>query len=68
MVVVVQYLELVEKGSHLVPRAWKISRILLPLEIIPLTTKRKENSWRTEEALARVFVTVETERIKGSNP
>jgi len=39
-----------------------------PFEIIPLKTTRKENNWKTEEALARAAVTVETERIKGSNP
>ena len=39
-----------------------------PFEIIPLQTTRKENNWKTEEALARTAVTVETERIKGSNP
>jgi len=30
-------------------------------------TTKKENDWKTEEALARTAVTVETERIKGSN-
>jgi len=35
------------------------------LEIIPLQITRKENNWKTEEALARAAVTVETERIKG---
>jgi len=39
-----------------------------PFKIIPLETTRKENNWKTEEALARTAVTVETERIKGSNP
>ena len=39
-----------------------------PFEIIPLQTTRKENSWKTEEALARAAVTLETERIKESNP
>ena len=29
-------------------------------------TTRKENNWKTEEALARAAVTLETERIKGS--
>ena len=38
-----------------------------PLEIIPLQTTRKENSWKTVEALARAAATVETERIIGSN-
>ena len=37
-------------------------------EIIPLQTTRKENNWKTEEALARAAVTLETERIKGSSP
>jgi len=41
---------------------------LNPFEIIPLQTTRKENNWKTEEALARAAVTLETERIKGSNP
>jgi len=39
-----------------------------PFEIIPIQTTRKENSWKTEEALARAAVTLETERIKGSKP
>jgi len=39
-----------------------------PFEIIPLQTARKENNWKTEEALERAVVTLETERIKGSNP
>ena len=39
-----------------------------PFEIIPLQTTRKENNWKTEEALARAAVKLETERIKGSNP
>jgi len=39
-----------------------------PFEIIPLQTARKENNWKTEEALERAAATVETERIKGSNP
>jgi len=39
-----------------------------PFEIIPLQTTRKENNWKTEEALGRAAVTLETERIKGSNP
>jgi hypothetical protein len=37
-------------------------------EIISLQTTRKENNWKTEETLARKVVTLETERIKGSNP
>ena len=39
-----------------------------PFEIIPLQATRKEKNWKTEEALERAAVTVETERIKGSNP
>ena len=39
-----------------------------PFLIIPLQIRRKENNWKTEEALARTAVTVETEGIKGSKP
>jgi len=39
-----------------------------PFEIIPLQTTRRENNWKTEETLERAVVTLETERIKGSNP
>jgi len=39
-----------------------------PFEIIPQQTTRKENNWKTDEALARAAVTLETEQIKGSNP
>ena len=39
-----------------------------PFEIIPLQTARKENNWKTEEALTRAAVSLETERIKGFNP
>jgi hypothetical protein len=39
-----------------------------PFEIISLQTTRKENNWKTEEKLARAVVTLETERIKESNP
>ena len=38
-----------------------------PFEIISLQTTRKEN-WKTEETLARAVVTLQTERIKKSNP
>jgi len=38
-----------------------------PFEITLLQTTRKENNWKTEEALARAAVTLETERIKRSN-
>jgi hypothetical protein len=37
-------------------------------EIISLQTTRKENNWKTKKTLARIVVTLETERIKGSNP
>jgi hypothetical protein len=51
--------------SHLQKKATKPS----PFEIIPLqTTTGKENKWKTQEALAQAAVTLETERIKGSNP
>jgi hypothetical protein len=40
---------------------------LNPFEIISLQTTRKEN-WKTEETLPRAVVTLETERIKESNP
>jgi hypothetical protein len=33
-----------------------------PFEIIPLPPARKENSWKTKEALAREAVTLETEK------
>jgi len=39
-----------------------------PFEIISLQTTRKKNNWKTEETLVRTVVTLETERIKGSNP
>jgi hypothetical protein len=39
-----------------------------PFKIIPLQTTRKENNWMTEQTLAGAVVTLETERIKGSNP
>jgi len=41
---------------------------LNPFEITPLQTTRKKNNWKTEEALARAALTLETERIKVSNP
>jgi hypothetical protein len=40
----------------------------IPFKIIPLQTTRKENNSKTEETLAGAVVTVETERITGSNP
>ena len=39
-----------------------------PFEIILLQTTRKVNNWKTEETLETTVVTLETERIKGSNP
>jgi hypothetical protein len=39
-----------------------------PFKIKPLQTTRKGNNWKTEETLAGAAVTLETERIKGSNP
>jgi len=38
-----------------------------PFKIISLQTTRKENNWKTKETLATAVVTLETERIKGSN-
>jgi len=37
-------------------------------EIILLQNTGKENNWKTEEKLERAVVTLEMERIKGSNP
>jgi hypothetical protein len=39
-----------------------------PFKFIPLQFTRKENSWETEETLARAAVTVEMERPKWFNP
>jgi hypothetical protein len=39
-----------------------------PFKVIPLQTTRKENNGKTEETLAGAVVTVETERMKRSNP
>jgi hypothetical protein len=39
-----------------------------PFKIIPLQSTRKENSWETEETLARATVTLETERAKWPKP
>jgi len=36
-----------------------------PFEIIPSQTTRKENNWKTEEALARAAVTVERNGSRG---
>jgi hypothetical protein len=38
-----------------------------PFKIIPPQSTRKENNWKTEETLVGAVVTLETERIKGSN-
>jgi len=51
-------------GYHTAKNATKPN----PFETIALQTTRKENKWKTEEALARAAVTVETKRIEGSNP
>jgi len=53
-----------ELASTLVKNATKQN----PFEIIPLQTTRKENNWKTKEALVRAAVALETERIIGSNP
>jgi len=37
-------------------------------EIVLLQNTRKENNWKIEETLERAALTLETERIKGSNP
>jgi hypothetical protein len=39
-----------------------------PSKIIHLQTTRKKINWKIQETLARTAVTLETERIKGSNP
>jgi hypothetical protein len=39
-----------------------------PFQIISLQTTRKENNWKIEETLTTAVVTLEMERIKGSNP
>ena len=39
-----------------------------PFQIVLLQTTKKENNWKTEETMERAVVTLETERIKGSNP
>jgi hypothetical protein len=39
-----------------------------PYEIVSLQTTRKKNNRKTEETLASTVVTLEMERIKGSNP
>jgi len=39
-----------------------------PFEITPPQTTKKEKNWKTEEALARTAVPVETERIKEPSP
>jgi len=37
-------------------------------KFISQENRRKENNWKTEEALAPAVVSLETERIKESNP
>jgi len=51
-------------STRICPRPFPVTSF----EIISLQTTRKENDWKTEETLAGVVVTLETERIKGSNP
>ena len=53
-----------ELVSALAENATKLN----PFEIIPLQTTRKENNWKTKEMLERAVVTLETERIKESDP
>jgi hypothetical protein len=53
-----------ELASTLAKNATKLH----PFKIIPLQTTRKENNWETKETLAGAVVTLETERITGSNP
>ena len=57
-----------EYRRNWLPRLAKNATKPNPFEIIPLQTTRKENNWKTEEALARAAVTLETEWIKGSSP
>ena len=54
--------------TELVPTLAKNATKPNPFEIILLQTTRKENNWKTEETLERAVVTLETGRIKGSNP
>jgi hypothetical protein len=53
---------------ELVPTLAKNATKPNPFEIILLQTTRKEKNWKTKETLDRAVVTLETERIKGSNP
>jgi hypothetical protein len=39
-----------------------------PFKIKALQTTKKENNWKTEETVEGAVVTLETERITGSNP
>jgi hypothetical protein len=39
-----------------------------PFKIIPIQFTKKENSWETEETLARAAVTLEMEGAKWPNP
>jgi len=49
-------------------RNWLLHLQRMPPNRISLQTTRKEDNWKTEETLARAVLTLETERIKGSNP
>ena len=53
--------------TELVSTLAKNATKLNPFEITLLQTTRKENNWKTDEALKRAVVTLEMERIKGSN-
>jgi hypothetical protein len=53
---------------HLALTPAKNATTLNPFKIIPLQSKRKENSWEIEETLARAAVTLEMERTKWPNP
>jgi len=46
----------------------RMSQNRIPWKSYHYRPQRKGNNWKTEEALAREAVTLETERIKGSNP
>ena len=40
----------------------------IPMKSYHYRPQGRKNNWKTEEALARAAVTLETERIEGSNP
>jgi len=55
-------------------RKYRTDLHIMPQSGIPLKSYyyrpqgRRKNNWKTEETLDRAVVTLETERIKGSNP